>query len=664
MAGKRHFCRSSSNGYGENYSIDKKDKEITDFCENISKLNCPGFAYSELRENAKVIKQCLEGLSNSDLHNGKNNSKKAGITREFHNDITHEASSLLKKFQNCKTLLDLCYKIYRKQMWSVLENNCKKLLSVIVHMFESKYRKQDALQKIKLWNKLCNINSNYQAFSDAVQQGHNNRFGKGFEILRKKQKTTQKKMCKSKGNFETSFIRVSQKLEHVQHLQMLKRVSTGYSEKKVMDPVPLSVDTTMSVKNNIPLDNPSRRFLTYSDWPIRTHVWPQQLANAGFDYTKEGTTVRCATCGVKTVVDGWQRFEKPEVVHFKLNNDCEFVKGNFPYLKDVTKDQNSSSIGIVTSVEQGATLSQYHERHERNEKQPETERHFNNMASSSTDSSPNVCVSDTTVRVLKENDSFQRAKASSECNQFLENTSIPLPSLMNNCNTNTDILSGSSTSNPISSLNNVASGSSTTFKVTNKDSNTTILMPNKDQLYISGSSQENFTHTLQNNTGLVSNSMAMTDDSTFNPQTFLNTPFESTVRRNICSPFINMDASVSDIQLEKRRTSNEPASFSSVNDNEATFNHVANRPTPLNSKLQSPFKRSAYNNSIDIDVPVSANQSERVQTFYEPEFSHSNFRRFQDRMESYNKWPITAKQPPKILAESGCFYTGMSKFCF
>ncbi|XP_052088502.1 uncharacterized protein LOC127725513 isoform X2 [Mytilus californianus] len=676
MIGKRHFCRSLSNGHGENYGIDDKDKEISDFCENIAKPNCLGFANSELRANANSIKQCLEGLRDSGLLNGNNNSKKAGITREFHTEINHEASALLKKFQNCKTLLDLCYKIYRKKMWAVLENICKKLLSVIVHMIETRYRKQDVLRKIKVWNKLFNINSNFQAFSVAVKQCHNKQLGKGFANLRKKQKTTQKTLCKSKGNFETSFTRVSQKLEHVQHLhdmQILKRLSTGYSEKKVM--MPFSVDIAMPVQNNISLDNPSRRLLTFSDWPIRTHVWPQQLSNAGFYYTKEGTTVRCATCGVKTVVDGWQRLEKPEVVHFKLNNDCEFVKGNFPYLKDVTKGQNSSSIGVGASVEHGTTLSQYHERNERDDKQPETERHCNNVASSSTGNS-NFCVSDPTVTGLKGNDSLQRDKTSSECNHLNENsllgsqekTSIPLPSLMNNGNKNTDIWSGSSANNHISntSLNNGASGSSTTHVDTNKGSNTSMLMPNKDELYISGSSQGNYTQNWQNNTGLVSNSMAMTEGATSSPQTLLNTQLESTVGQNIYSQSINTDSPVSTNQLERQRTSYEQTNSGSVNGQEAAFKYVANRPTPFNSKLQSPFKRSAYSNSIDIDVPVSTIQSERVQTVYEPEFSHPNYRRFQDRMESYNKWPITAKQPPKVLAESGCFYTGKTDIvrCF
>ncbi|CAG2202983.1 BIRC2_3 [Mytilus edulis] len=241
-----------------------------------------------------------------------------------------------------------------------------------------------------------------------------------------------------------------------------------------------------------------------------------------------------------------------------------------------------------------------------------------------------------------------------------------MPSLMNNWNTNTDIWSGSSTSNHISntSLNNGASGSSTTHVDTHKGSNTPMIMANKDQLYISGSSQENYTHTLQNNTGLVSNSMTMTADTTSNQQTLLNTPVELTVRRNSYSQSINIDSPVSTNQLERRQT--YQAISSPVNGNEAPLNHVANRPTSFNSKLQLPFKRSAYNNSIDIDVPVSANQSEREQTAYEPEFSHPNFRRFQDRMESYKKWPITAKQPPKILAESGCFYTGKTDIvrCF
>ncbi|CAG2218191.1 unnamed protein product [Mytilus edulis] len=244
-------------------------------------------------------------------------------------------------------------------------------------------------------------------------------------------------------------------------------------------------------------------------------------------------------------------------------SDSDLLDGNNNSKKLNDHSPEDVPIGIGGSGEHGPTLSPYHETNKRDEKRSETERHCNNVASSSAGNS-NVCVSDTIFKGLKVNDSLIRDKTSSECNHFNENsqlglpakTLIPMPSLMNNWNTNTDIWSGSSTSNHISntSLNNGASGSSTTHVDTHKGSNTPMIMANKDQLYISGSSQENYTHTLQNNTGLVSNSMTMTADTTSNQQTLLNTPVELTVRRNSYSQSINIDSPVSTNQLERRQT--------------------------------------------------------------------------------------------------------------
>lgn len=668
MTDKKTFCRSISHGYGEEYGIDNTDQVMSEFCENLSKLNCSDFSKSNLKSKVKSIQKCLQ--------NG-NISFNSGSTEEYHTEIYQEVSTRLRNLKNVETFGELCNEIHRKRLPGTIENNCKNLLSIIMNEIESPCRQQNVLPKIRVWNKLIKIQSNQKACAAAVYQCNDGQVEKGFtKLLRQKQRTKQKQH-NLMHNCEASFVRVSQKPDHAQHpddMHIIKSLMslTGYSLKKVV--VPFSVETSMPVQNNISLDNPSSRLLTFSDWPIRTHVWPQQLSNAGFYYTREGTTVRCATCGVKTVVDNWKRLEKPEVVHFKLNSNCEFVKGNFSYLqndqqlKDVPKSPHSSSKGIDALVEHGAILSPYLETNERKENISKTERHCNNVASSSAGNS-NFCASNTTVKGLKVNDSLIRDKNSSECNHLNENsqlgsptnTLIPLPSLMNNGTTHTDICSGSLASNHISntSLNNGASRLSTTNVNTKTGSNTSMIMLNKDQLYISGSSQDNYTQNLQNNTGLVSNSMSMMEAATSNPQTLWNTPFESNVRRNINSQSINIDSPASTNQLERRQTSYEQASLSPMNGIEAPLNHVANRPTSFNSKLQLPFKISAYNNSIDIDVPVSANQSEREQTVYEPEFSHPNFRRFQDRMESYNKWPITAKQLPKILAESGCFYTGM-----
>ncbi|CAG2202984.1 BIRC2_3 [Mytilus edulis] len=334
MAGKKTFSRSISHGYGENCGINNTDQDISEFCGNLSKLNHPDFAKSNLKSKGKSIKQCLKGLRDSNPLYGNDNLQ-SGSTKECRTEIYQDASTQLRNLKNFETFV----------------------------------------------NKLVRIQNNHKAFAAAVYQCNDKQTEKGFtKLLRQKQRTTQNSLQKSRENCETSFVRVSQKLDRAQHpddMQVLKTLMTGHSKKKGV--VPVLVEISMPVQSKIAFDNPSRRLLTFSDWPIRTNVWPQQLSNAGFYYTREGTTVRCATCGVKTVVDNWGRLDKPEVVHFKLNSNCEFVKRHFSYLKNDHSPEDVP-IGIGGSGEHGPTLSPYHETNKRDEKRSETERHCNNVA--------------------------------------------------------------------------------------------------------------------------------------------------------------------------------------------------------------------------------------------------------------------------------------------
>jgi hypothetical protein len=88
------------------------------------------------------------------------------------------------------------------------------------------------------------------------------------------------------------------------------------------------------------VDKLSRRLNSFKHWPPRTQVWPQQLSNAGFFYTGKGTNVQCVTCGVVSSVDDWCRTERPEVVHFRISRNCEFIKEHFPQVTSVVVNEN------------------------------------------------------------------------------------------------------------------------------------------------------------------------------------------------------------------------------------------------------------------------------------------------------------------------------------
>lgn len=87
------------------------------------------------------------------------------------------------------------------------------------------------------------------------------------------------------------------------------------------------------------MDNLSKRVNTFKNWALSTHVWPYQLSNAGFFYTGDGTNIQCALCGVITSVESWERTDRPEIVHYCLNNECKFLKSNFPNLKETLEKE-------------------------------------------------------------------------------------------------------------------------------------------------------------------------------------------------------------------------------------------------------------------------------------------------------------------------------------
>lgn len=75
----------------------------------------------------------------------------------------------------------------------------------------------------------------------------------------------------------------------------------------------------------------SVRLESYAEWPV-PFISPERLASAGFYYTQDNDTVRCAFCGIE--ISRWQQHDDPRHEHATHSPSCRFVLnrscGNVP----------------------------------------------------------------------------------------------------------------------------------------------------------------------------------------------------------------------------------------------------------------------------------------------------------------------------------------------
>lgn len=67
----------------------------------------------------------------------------------------------------------------------------------------------------------------------------------------------------------------------------------------------------------------SVRTRTFLDWPKALKQTPEQLADAGFFYTKIGDRVVCFNCGLG--LRGWEIDDDPWEEHARFSENCEYV---------------------------------------------------------------------------------------------------------------------------------------------------------------------------------------------------------------------------------------------------------------------------------------------------------------------------------------------------
>lgn len=62
---------------------------------------------------------------------------------------------------------------------------------------------------------------------------------------------------------------------------------------------------------------------SYKDWPMQMKQTPDDLAEAGLFYTKEGDKVKCYDCGLG--LKEWEEIDVPWIEHVKYSKNCHYV---------------------------------------------------------------------------------------------------------------------------------------------------------------------------------------------------------------------------------------------------------------------------------------------------------------------------------------------------
>lgn len=90
-------------------------------------------------------------------------------------------------------------------------------------------------------------------------------------------------------------------------------------------------------------NNAASRLLTFTDYPDGAQADPFELAEAGFYYTGDADSVKCAFC--KVIVRQWTQADVPIMSHWQANPRCKFIKGwnvnNVPLIEDPVRGRNS-----------------------------------------------------------------------------------------------------------------------------------------------------------------------------------------------------------------------------------------------------------------------------------------------------------------------------------
>lgn len=86
----------------------------------------------------------------------------------------------------------------------------------------------------------------------------------------------------------------------------------------------------------------SHRLQTFDVWPIGLHQRPEELARAGFIYTKCGDIVKCFMCNI--VLGHWEPNDDPWEEHKKHTESCAFVDLNYKPTTHKTNAETKSNV--------------------------------------------------------------------------------------------------------------------------------------------------------------------------------------------------------------------------------------------------------------------------------------------------------------------------------
>ena len=110
--------------------------------------------------------------------------------------------------------------------------------------------------------------------------------------------------------------------EHVKHSPNCQFAQSVLHQKE-RAAGPLVVRNASAEKST----NYAERLATFQNWPPRSPISAESLAEAGFCYMGEGDRVRCATCGGG--LRGWERGDEAWGEHLRHFPACKFVMEHF-----------------------------------------------------------------------------------------------------------------------------------------------------------------------------------------------------------------------------------------------------------------------------------------------------------------------------------------------
>ena len=78
------------------------------------------------------------------------------------------------------------------------------------------------------------------------------------------------------------------------------------------------------------MESESKRLESFSGWPASSPVKPDELAKAGFYYTRDNDEVRCFSCNIR--LRNWVKGDDARQEHQEKSPGCPFIKAGWQYI--------------------------------------------------------------------------------------------------------------------------------------------------------------------------------------------------------------------------------------------------------------------------------------------------------------------------------------------